>query len=185
MRKSIIFCFLFLFGLGVFAQANLYFVNRTKHKVIEVKLGHQLSLKYKGYMGQTEFAKQSLTDLNDSMITLGVNPEDLGILKNMASNNPKFIYRKILIKDILAFRRITTGRLMLKTTLTIANIVGTYFLLTELYQNNKFSNVQTFFISLGVGISTSIIINAALPENPKFNMQDGWEVMVAKEKPKL
>jgi len=180
-----IFLLLSIFSTAINAQPNLYFINRSKHKVIEVIPGHQLSVKYNGYLGQPEFFKQTLSDITDSSITLGIDPEMFGASKKLLANNPRFMCRRIMLRDIVAFRRITLGRQLLKSTLMTANIVGTYFLLTDLYRNNRFSNLQTFLISLGVGIGTSYIINIAFPENPKYRLEDGWEIVTGYEKPKL
>lgn len=176
----LLFCWQFLA-----AQPDLYLINRAKHKVIRIKPGQQLSLRYKGYLGQQEFVKQTVTDINDSMVMLGIDPELLtpGFQK-MVANNPKYVHRKVMLRDITGIRRLTFGRQLLKSGLVVTNIVGTYILLTNLYRNNNFTIGQTFFISLGVGIGTSIIINALLPENPKYNISDGWELVTGYEKPK-
>ncbi len=175
-----------LFFLESRAQTNLYFINRAKHKIIEVRVGQQLSIKYKGYLGQTEFVKQSVTDVNDSSVTLGIDPEMFGKgFKTMMSNNPKYVYRKVMIKDIMAFRRMTAGRQLLKSGLMAGNIIGSYYLLYDLYRDNHFSIGVNFLISLGVGIGTSVIINAILPENPKYHLDDGWEVSTGFTSPKL
>ena len=103
------------------AQTNLYFTNRAKNKIIEVHAGQQLSLKYNGYLGQPEFVKQTVTEITDSFIVLGINPEIFGSgFKNAVANNPKFVYKKVLLKDVISFRRITSGRQLLKTTLITA-----------------------------------------------------------------
>lgn len=187
MRK--LFSLIVLLGISMCfaaqAQTNLYFLNRSKHKIIEVKVGHQLSIKYKGYLGQNEFAKQTVTEINDSMITLGVDPSTLGFAGKMLENNPKFIYRKIYIKDITSFRRMTVARQLLKAGLLVANIAGTYVLLTNLYNANNYSVFETFLISFGVGVGTSVIINSCFPENPKYLLENGWEVTTGLEKPKL
>ncbi|MFI5222333.1 MAG: hypothetical protein ACHQK8_08410 [Bacteroidia bacterium] len=169
-----------------FAQPNLYFINRAKHRIIEVKPGQMLSVKYKGYLGQMEFAKESVTDINDSMITLGINPEIFSPgIEKMLTNSPKFIHRKIYIKDIVAFRRITLARSLMKTTLVGANIFGSYYLLFNYYKKNNFTTSETFFISLGVGIASTILINLIFPEKPKHRMENGWEAATGYSKPKL
>ncbi len=185
-KLFIVFCILSLSICFVAqAQTNLYFISKTKHKIIEVKPGQQLSIKYKGYLGQSEFVKQTVTEINDSMITLGVDPTALGSIGKMLEKNPKYVYRKIYIKDITAFRRMTTSRQLLKSGLLIVNVVGSYILLTNLYTKNKLSSSQTFFISFGIGLGTSIIINALFPENPKYQLENGWEVITGSQKPKL
>lgn len=182
IRFTLFFIFTVSYSL-LFAQPNLYFVNRAKHKIIEVKTGQQLSLKYKGYMGQPEFVKQTVTEINDSMITLGIDPAAFGFLQNKMENTPKYIYRNIMLRDILKFRRMTNGRVFLKTGFMLASIVGSYFLLTDLYQNSSFTTGQTFLISIGTGLASTILINALLPENPKYKTEDGWEIVTGNTMP--
>lgn len=185
LRTLFLFCGLLFFCVSQ-AQTNLYFINKAKNKIIEVQTGQQLSLKYNGYLGQPEFVKQTVTEITDSFVVLGVNPEILGTTyKKVLSNNPKFIYKKVMLKDIIAFRRITVSRQLLKTTLMVANIFGTGFLLTDLYKRSSFSTLETYGISIGIAIGTSIIINLALPENPKYYLNNGWEITTGYIKPKL
>ncbi len=184
--RFLLFAFVFVASSFLQAQPNLYFINKVKNKVIEVKIGQQLSLKYSGYLGQPEFSKQTVTDISDSFVVLGFDPEALGktFAKSM-SNNPKFVHKKIMLKDILAFRRMTSGRQLLKSTLLLGNIFASSYLLSNLYNDNSITNFQRYFISLGVGFGASILISAIMPENPKYHLNDGWEVRVAYEKPKL
>lgn len=169
-----------------YAQQNIYFINKAKNKIIEVRLGHQLSLKYNGYLGQSEFVKQTVTDISDSFVVLGINPEILGkTFEKAVSNSPKYIYKKILLKDIISFRRMTSGRELLKSTLMLANIFSTVYILTDLYKKNNFTSLETIGISMGVGIVSSTIINIAFPENPKYEIEDGWTVTTGFRKPNL
>jgi len=168
------------------AQTNLYFINKTKNKIIEVQPGEQLSLKYAGYLGQPEFVKQTVTEITDSFVVLGVNPEIFGSTYQKAlSDNPKFIYKKVMLKDIISFRRLTISRQLLKSSLMIANIFAAGYLLTDLYKKNNLSTIETLGISLSVGIITSVIINSVLPENPKYDLKNGWIVRAGNVKPKL
>jgi hypothetical protein len=167
------------------AQPNLYFINRAKHKVIEVKPGNQLSIKYKGYLGQPEFVKQAVTDINDSMITLGIDPQLLGGMGKALENNPKFVYRKIRIADITMFRRMTAGRQLLKQSLLLTNIVASFFVVTGLNDHTNLTSAEVFFASAGIGLVTAIIIHVSFPENPKYRLEEGWEVTVGYVKPKL
>jgi hypothetical protein len=86
------------------------------------------------------------------------------------------LQKEILFKDIIAFRRISVGRKLLKSTLNIAAITGFAFLLSENYGKEKTSFGQSFLYSLAGGISISLLINLTLPENPKYKMEDGWQV---------
>jgi len=178
--------FTFFIFENAFAQPNIYFINRQKHKIITVSPGQQLSLKYKGYMNQSEFAKHTVTDVSDSFITLGIDPQMFGNgLGKMLSNSPSYVYRKVRITDILSFRKISNSRLLVKNTLLIGNIVGSYFVLSNLYKQNNFTVGQSFLISLGTGIFSAILINSILPENPKYKMEDGWEIRTGYVKPAL
>ena len=168
------------------AQTNIYFINTIKHKTIEVKVGQILSLKYNGYLGQPEFVKQTITEITDSFVVLGVNPEIFGpSFQKAMSNNPKFIYKKVLLKDIISFRRITAGRQILKNTLLLANIIGISYLLTDLYHKNNFTPFESFGITLGVGIGSSVLINSIFPENPKYSLGNDWILITGSKNPKL
>jgi hypothetical protein len=183
--RFILCCCFIIASVCVHAQRNLYFINRARHKVVEVQVGQQLSLKYKGYLNQPEFCRQTVTDITDSTITLGVDPALLGKgYQQMTANNPKFVYRKILIRDIIAFRRISVERALLKNALLVGNLIGSYYLLSDLYHNSHFSTPQTFLISFGTGILSVIVINLLLPENPKYQVENGWEVSTGFIKPK-
>ena len=175
-----------IFGAVLQAQTNIYFINRAKNKVVEVKVGQILSLKYKGYLGQPEFVKETVTEITDSFVVLGVNPEILGAgFQKILSSNPKFIYKKVMLNDIVSFRRITAGRQLLRTSLMVANIIGIGYLLTDLYHYNTFTVPETLGISLGVGIVSSLAINIFFPENPKYFLNNGWIITTGFEKPKL
>jgi hypothetical protein len=173
--KSIVlsFCFL-LIAFCAFAQ-DLVFKN-TNGKTIQLKNGDQLSIFYKGYLGQKQYSNQDFLFKTDSSIVVGVaakpiNPKvaDYLLMKGQ-------LQKEILFKDIIAFRRISVGRKLLKSTLNIAAITGFAFLLSENYGKEKTSFGQSFLYSLAGGISISLLINLALPENPKYKMEDGWQV---------
>jgi hypothetical protein len=161
-----------------FAQKMLLFTNTAKNKVIVVKEGQFLSLRYKGYMGQTDFTKQIVTEITDSTITLGTDPEifdakwlkeNEGLIKN---------YRIVRISDITAFRRMTLGRHLLKTMVTIGVFVGSYFLLYDVYRNPEVNAAEGFAISLGVAVGAKLLLDLALPEKPNHKLTEGWSVRV-------
>jgi hypothetical protein len=101
-----------------------------------------------------------------------------GLRKNFEKNGPS--YKEILLKDFVKFRRISIGRKMLKQTLKLGTAIGTFFLISEMIDKNNISRGQQFLVSLGIGFGASYLVNLALPENPKFEMNDGWIVTTTK-----
>lgn len=172
LKSGFIFFFIFFCG-QIFAQ-TLVFLHTQSGKKIELEIGQTLSVQYRGYMGQVYTEKNVLTEINDSMITIGYPPETGNAFFNKALEQSGQVYRHIFIRDIVAFRRITLARTLIKQTLTLGAFVGSYFLLSEVYSNKNLSNLQAFGISLGVGIGTSLLIQALFPESPKYKMSQGW-----------
>ena len=179
--------FIFIIALVILsqlasAQKSLYFFNSQKNKLIEVHEGHYLSLQYTGYLGQTEFVKNVVTAITDSTITLGVEMEKFGFL---GTSNSRLVppHKIIRIKDITAFRKMTVARQLVKSACTIGAVLGSYFLLYDLYNSPSVSRGGAFFISIGVGVGSSLLFNALFPENVKYRLPDGWQVVVAENKP--
>ncbi len=175
--------FTFAFVLCSFytqAQPDAWFVNSRVKKAIRVSVGQILSVSYHGYLGQKDYVKAPVTDINDSMITLGTDPALLpGFIRKSAENNPRYVFRKIFIRDIIAFRRITAGRQLLKSSLVAGSIVGSFFLFKELNESQKYKASELFWISLGSGLGSSYLINAMFPETPKYRMEQDWRVVVS------
>lgn len=159
---------------SVYAQKKLVFINSTSQKVIELKVGHRAALLYAGYRGQVEFARETVTDITDSTITLGI---DMNERLGKPGKHNRFTYKTISIKDIKGFRRMTLGRQVAKTTLAAAGVVGSFYLLKNVYSSD-ISNFSAFAISVGVGVGLYGINNLIFPENIKYYMQDGWTVVV-------
>ncbi len=170
MNKHFLLILLCCFSLAASAQRTLVFINEKENKVIEVTEGQQLCVLYKGYLGQTEFAKDVVSEITDSTVTLG-------IYKTRESKTGQS-YKVIRIEDIVAFRRMTIGRQLLKSTVQIGSVVGLYILANQAYSSPDISNGGAFAISLGAGISTRVLINLLFPEKVKYHMQDGWRVSV-------
>jgi hypothetical protein len=165
------------FGMPVFAQQKLVFTHAATQKTIELKVGHRAAILYTGYLGQVEFARETVTDITDSTITLGVDITKI-LPNSKPGKNNKLTYKTILIKDIKGFRRMTVGRQAAKSALSIAGIVGSFYLLQGVYSSD-ISNFNAFAISLGVGLGLYGINNLIFPENIKYYMQEGWTVSVA------
>lgn len=162
------------------AQVLLEFYQPATGKVIPVKAGDQLNLSYQGYLGQTEVFKSALTAVTDSTVVLG-----LGLLKPERVNDEKvrqaLMSKEIRLTDIIAFRRMSTGRVLLKSVLTTGAVVGSVLLLSDLYRNSDYTDLQKLGLSVGTGIGINIAIQVLLPEHPKYRMSGGWMVRRADE----
>jgi hypothetical protein len=178
--KALLIALLLLLAQPVCAQPDAWFLNSGHKKAIRVSPGHTLSISYRGYLGQRDYVKAVVTDVNDSMITLGTDPALFpAFMRKSFENNPRYVFRKIYIRDIISFRRITNGRHLLKSTLVVGSIVGSYFLFRELSGGGNYDPAQLFWISLATGLGSTWIINALLPEAPKYYVDDGWRVVVS------
>lgn len=165
-RVIIVFGFLVCWIATSYAQEQILFVNQAKGKVFQAKLGDQLSIKYRGYLGQTETFKQTLTEINDSSFVLGYAFLGSALIPN----------KEIKYTDIIAFRRIGLGRVILKTTLSLGTAVGVILLLDRTYKSNDFSLAGKFGISFGVGLGVNLLLNGLLPDNPKYQTKEGWQI---------
>lgn len=172
IRLIVFFIYLVLAPLhSCWAQDYIIFENKRSGKIIKARLGDQIHVKYRGYLGQTESFKHTLTEINDSNFMLGID-----YLGENLSN-----YKIIQYKDIVAFRRMSIGRVFLKSTLSIGSAIGTILVLDRLYKEQSLSFGQRIGVSLGVGLGVNILINALLPENPNHWVKDGWEIYPRKK----
>jgi len=173
--KSLV-CLLFFLFIGIFAFAQELVFKNSNGKSIHLKKGDQFSVFYKGYLGQKQYSNTDFLYHTDSSIIVGVgakliNPKvaDYLLMKGQ-------LQKEILFKDIIAFRRISAGRKLLKSTLNIVAITSYAFALSEMSVKENLNYGQTLLYSIAGGIGISFIINLALPENPKYKMEDGWQV---------
>lgn len=179
------FCLVLLFvGLvpaNLLGQNSLIFLNPSHGKLIKAKEGDVLSIRYKGYLGQTEYFKNTLTEIKDSSFVLGV-PIFRRNGGNMGNEiDQQFQCKEIRYLDVIAFRKASIGRNVFKSTLTLGAAVGTVFLFDKLYQKNQVSTFAKIGISIGVGLSLNYLINLAIPEKPNHKMTDGWQINPLKE----
>lgn len=163
----------------LYAQ-RIVFINAGNGKLIEAKEGDVLSIQYHGYLGQTETFKNTLTEIKDSSFVLGIQLMD--------PNNPmankmgqQMQMKEIRYCDVVGFRRMGIGRVLLKSTLTTGAAIGTILVLNALYRDNAISDFGKIGISLGVGLSVNTLINLLLPERPNHFMQEGWQINPLKE----
>ncbi len=181
MSRFLFLLFLLYSSYLSHAQKYLVFTNASKNKFIEVKESNFLSVKYKGYLGQNESAKNVVTDITDSTVTLGFGPEFLNS-DAISRDSWSGMYKIIRIKDITVFRKMSAGRQLCRAFSTLGIGVGSYFLLGDLYKNSHISSTSAFLISIGAAITLKLMIDALLPEKPKYRMEDGWRITVVQKK---
>jgi hypothetical protein len=179
MNKLFVVCCFIAFGS--FAQPTLVFTQASTHKKIEMHIGHRATILYKGYLGQLETAKETITDITDSTIVLGINyAETYPRMAARPGKNLRMTYKVIRVSDIVGFRRMTIGRQLGSLAFKTAGIVGSFYLLRNVYANPSISAGNAFLISLGTGFSILGINSLLFPENIKYYMEDGWSVAVQK-----
>jgi hypothetical protein len=157
------------------AQHTLVFTNIYNQKTITAQLGSTISVYYKGYLNQIQFTKNTLSAITDSSIILGLMFEPTAA--KAISEKPKF-YTEILLRDIVAFRKISLGKNLLKTTAQFGAIYGGFFVLQNYIQRDKNTTLQNFGITLGIGLGSTILIKLLFNEKPKYKISKGWQVSV-------
>ncbi len=164
-----------LCSLQSIAQHALVFTNIKTGKTITAQPGSTISVYYKGYLNQIQFTKNTLSAITDSSIILGLMFEPT--TANAINDKPKF-YTEILLRDIVAFRKISLGRNLLKSTAQAGAIYGSFFVLQNYIQRDKNTTLQNFGITIGIGLGSTIIINLLFNEKPKHKISKGWQVGV-------
>ena len=158
------------------AQREIVFSNPASGKVILAHPGDQLALVYKGYLGREELFKQMIFDITDSSVFLGIDPSIFPAAFTKDPRKHGRVYKEILFRDVISFRRISAARSLLKASLTTGAAVGSIFLLNSLYKSSTMSDLTRIGISLGVAFGSAIIINAIFPEKPRYLVEDGWSI---------
>lgn len=175
---KIVKLFFLLFPLALTAQEQvLVFKHPTGNREIVVKPGQTLSIQYSGYRGQTEYFKQMVTAINDSVITLGY-PVRTPFFTTI--DPTKTGEKQIRISDITRFRRITQGRQLLKSLATTTVAVGSFLAFFKLNLSGKYSGAQSLLIAFGITTGSMLLVEVMLPENPKYQLADGWTVQVVR-----
>ena len=179
MKSLLVLAIILLTCLDLKAQ-ELVFIQTKTGKTIKAKIGDQLAVTYLGYRNQVEYYSQDIFAITDSSVFLGTDTRFLhpGLKEKFEKNGPT--YKEILLKDLIKFRRISIGRKLLKQTLKLGTAVGTFYLISDMIENNNLKRGQQFLISLGIGIGVTYLVNLALPENPKYEVNNGWIVTVTK-----
>lgn len=170
----------FIISSIAFSQSSILFIQPNQGKLIKAKPGDQLSISYKGYLGQTETYINILTEISDTTFVLGFigNQNSFFKLNQSGINNS---CKEIKYSDIIAFRKSGPGRTLLKSTLAFGGAIGSILILNRLYKQNEISDFGKIGISLGVGIGINMLINLALPNKPIHQVVDGWQINPLKE----
>src|SRR5690606_34153092 len=90
--------------------------------------------------------------ITDSTITLGVNTSSF-FPNREPGRTIRMDHKIIRIEDIIGFRRMTLGRQWAKIGVSVAGIVGSFYLLHGVYNNSAIGNGSAFFISMGTGFA--------------------------------
>ena len=174
-----LFCCFFLFN-DLFSQ-QVVFSNHKSNKIIVVKPGCKVSLGYYGYNGMQEFTSNTVTDITDSTITLGL---DLSFwFPNKKPNTSTNNYKIIRLSDITHFRKRSMGGELLKNAMQIGAAVGSIYLLSDLYRNSSISRSNAILVSIGVGLVLNLTVKIMFPENAKHRIQDGWIINIKPNEP--
>jgi hypothetical protein len=177
MRSFFLFVFLFAVSVSGYAQKSLLFYNTKKKKTILAKEGMRVSILYKGYQGQVEFAKEIIREITDSTITLGIDITQLAPNIRPGKIN-KLTYKTVRVEDIIGFRKMGVGRQVAKSVVAIGGVVGSFYFLRHIYSSGNIGTGSSFLISLGVGAGLVAVNELLFPENIKHYMEDGWAVRV-------
>lgn len=179
-KRSYLLVLFYFFTCALFAQNSILFINGNEGKIIKAKVGDQLSISYRGYLGQTESFISTLTQINDSTFVLGTIQTNKKQLFGKTSNKAN-TSKEIKYSDVIAFRRSGPGRVILKATLTLATAIGSILLLDKLNETSELSDFGKIGFSLGIGLGINMLTNLALPDHPKYKTSDGWQINPVKE----
>jgi hypothetical protein len=173
MKKSLLLLLLsFVLSFRLQAQV-LEFYHAESKKTITIRTGQAIALTYKGYNGQLEFIKQTVTEITDSTLVLGLNYSRFNI-KSVNKGPLVNMHKIVKLQDIQGFRRMTLGRQLLKSGLSIGAVIGSYTFLYRISNNSNYTPGEVLLISIGVAFGSKILLDKIMPENTKFEMKDGW-----------
>lgn len=171
MFRVVIVLLVSLFADMALAQNQLVFVHKPTGQTIRIREGNKVALLYKGYNGQQEFVKELITQITDSTVTVGYAK------RFKPGKRPNSICKTIYLKDITGFRKMSVGRLLAKSALSVGSIFGSYYLLRGLYTSN-ISSGYSIIASLGVGFAVIELNELIFPENIKHYIEDDWQLIV-------
>ncbi|MFN4083937.1 MAG: hypothetical protein ACK4K9_09920 [Bacteroidia bacterium] len=171
-NKILFFISVFILPAIAISQNTLIIENLNTGKKFKAIPGSTISVYYSGYQNQIEYYKNTLLDLTDSSIVLG-----MFYLPQLSYGNEKpKPYKEILLKDITKIRKISIGKNLIKTALNIATIYGSFYIFQNHINRQNYSTLQNFGITLSFGIGSNVFVNSILNEKPKFSIKDGWKI---------
>ncbi|MCW3806092.1 hypothetical protein [Plebeiibacterium marinum] len=159
-------CFILMGSLGLKAQKQiLVFLNDKDKKATQIPLGGMLMLEYNGYLNQKELSMNYMMSLSDSSVVLS---------KYRLFGTPTE-QRKIMLKDITGFRKVSVGSQFLKFALTTAATLGSYYAFSD---KNNLNSTERLLYSTGVGLATHFGIKLAFPSKRiKHKITNDWRII--------
>lgn len=172
MRNWVWISFVLLL-LSVSSNAQQLLIrHKQSGKEFRISPGDKLSITYKGYLNQIEKLNLPVTYVTDSSVCFGSPIAKGSADGNSYAEKHGLLFKEVLLRDIQFFRRISLGRQVLKSTLTIGASIGTIILFAETLDIQNMTILRRTAISLGFGLGTKLLINGILPEYPKNRMAD-------------
>lgn len=164
-KHLIIIVFILCFVQLKAQKQVLVFYNKSLNKSAQIPLKGMLTVEYAGYLKQLELSNNSLVSITDSSIILGKSKLIGGITER----------REIKIDDITGFRKISAGRMILKSILTVATTLGSYYTFSD---NTNMNATERLILSTATGIGTRISINLLFPDKKiKYKVKNGWKII--------
>lgn len=164
-----ILCIFFSSVNVVRAQHYLRFYNEFLQQEVIIRPGDVVKFEYAGYLGQPEALENRVIQISSNAIVLGQT--SFGYLVPETR-------RTILLEDITGFRKFIRARYTLKSLAQIGSAVASIFLLRQVINRDKLSNTQDILLTLGVGVSTTILVESLFPKKVKRKMAEGWRYVV-------
>lgn len=170
--------FLFAFGvLCIFfvpfqivrAQHELRFFNESLQQEVTLQPGDVVKFEYAGYLGQPEALENRVIQISNNAIVLGQTSFGYLVPKTR---------RTILLEDITGFRKFIRARYTLKSLAQIGSAVASIVLFRQVINRDKLSGTQDILLTLGVGASTTILVESLFPKKVKRKMVEGWRYEV-------
>lgn len=173
MVRVVIVLLLSVFAETVFAQNQLVFVHKPTGQSVRIREGNKVSLLYKGYNGQQEFVREIITQITDSTVTVGYAKQ----IK--PGKRPNRICKTIYLRDITGFRKMSVGRLLAKSALSVGSVFGSYYMIRGLYTSSIASG-YSIIASFGIGLAVIELNELIFPENIKYYTEDDWQLIVTR-----
>lgn len=166
----LLFC-LFYMSLSTdsIAQHHLIFYNDSTAQTVDISPGDIIKLEYRGYLSQPEAIEKRVIQVRQDAVILGQTA--------FGYADPK-TFRTVLLHDITGFRKFSRLRYTLKAAAQIGTAVGSVILFRKVIDRSKLSGTGDILLSLGVGIGSTLLIEALFPKRVKYRTQNGWEYRV-------